>query len=210
MPSLPQWFPSCRPRAAVRRVSLTLAAAALAATLTAPAARADDAARIPDCTEAVVMTSFLGYVDCIGAFDQRPPVQNAGLVPYLDLYFPEYGSWEYWGSSERLRRTLFANDPWRPTGTLRFDEPLEGVWGVALKSGTGSSVYVYDFGTPTAALPYSTAGTSLNRNDMPQGLSHANLFRPADMTVVPEPSTYALLATGLVAVVGVTRRRQRR
>jgi hypothetical protein len=210
MPSLSQWFPSCRPRAAVRRVSLTLAAAALAATLTAPAARADDAARIPDCTEAVVMTSFLGYVDCIGAFDQRPPVQNAGLVPYLDLYFPEYGSWEYWGSSEQWWRTLFANDPWRPTGTLRFDEPLEGVWGVALKSGTGSSVYVYDFGTPIAALPYSTAGTSLTTNDLPQGLSHANLFRPADMTVVPEPSTYALLATGLVAVVGVTRRRQRR
>jgi hypothetical protein len=44
---------------------------------------------------------------------------------------------------------------------------------------------------------------------MPQELSHANLFRPADMTVVPEPSTYALLATGLVAVVGVARRRPR-
>jgi hypothetical protein len=209
MPSLPQWFPSRRPRAAARRVTFTLAAAVLAATVTAPAARADDTARIPDCTEAVVMTSFLGYVDCIGAFDQRPPVQNAGLVPYLDLYFPEFGSWEYWGSSEQWWHTLFANDPWRPTGTLRFDEPLEGVWGVALKSGTGSSVYVYDFSPGTDALPYSTAGTSLNRNDMPQELSHANLFRPADMTVVPEPSTYALLATGLVAVVGVARRRPR-
>ena len=209
MPSLPQWFPSRRSRAAGQRVTRILAAAVLAATVTAPAAHADEPARIPDCTEAVVMTSFLGYVDCIGAFDQSPPVQNRGLVPYLDSYFPEYGSWEYWGSSERWWATLFANDPWRPTGTLRFDEPLEGVWAVALKSGTGSSVYVYDFTTGTDALPYSTAGTSLNRNDRPQGLSHANLFRPADMTVVPEPSTYALLATGLVAVVGVARRRQR-
>lgn len=197
------------PLAAARRAATVLGVALATATAAAPTARAQDPARIPDCTEAVVMTSFAGYVDCIGAYDQRPPVQNAGLVDYLNTFFGEYGSWAYLGSSESWWDTLFSNNPQTSTGTLLFDTPLSGVWAIALKSGTGSSVYVYDFGTPTSGVPFSTAGTSLNPQDMPQGLSHANLFQPGDMTVVPEPSTYLLLATGMAGVAVAARRRRR-
>lgn len=198
-----------RPSAARRAAALGVAVAALAA-VAPTTARAQGPARIPDCTEAVAMTSLSSYVDCIGAIDIVPPVQGAGLLPLLDLAFGEYGTWSFLGKSEDFMTNLFGNDPTGRTGTLLFDTPLTGVWGIGLKSGTGSSVYVYNFSTPTPSLVYSTAGTSVNVNDLPQGLSHAELFRPGPgMTVVPEPGTYALLATGLLMLAGVARRRQR-
>ena len=57
---------------------------------------------------------------------------------------------------------------------------------------------------------YTTAGTAVKENRIAQGLSHATLYAVAgiggvSLNVVPEPSTYLLMATGMIGLVVVAR-----
>ena len=102
----------------------------------------------------------------------------------------------------------FTGDPDVATnGTLTFDQAISGWFVIGLKAANNYSYYLFNATSPITSLTYdSTAGVALNRNDIPQALSHANLYAVAQP--VPEPETYALMMAGLAAVGFLSRRRK--
>jgi len=94
-------------------------------------------------------------------------------------------------------------------GVLNFSVPITGPFVLALKTSTSFSLFYYlNAGAGVSSLNYNTLGVSVNGNNgNGRGLSHATLYQ-GRINVVPEPSTYALMATGLVGLVGVARRRR--
>jgi hypothetical protein len=70
--------------------------------------------------------------------------------------------------------------------------------------GDNSAIFLGAQGASITAIEYETTLGDQQTND----LAINRLSIRAGTTVVPEPSTYALMATGLVALVGVARRRR--
>jgi hypothetical protein len=99
--------------------------------------------------------------------------------------FPEGEQYSFWGV--KFDETVPANGG---VLTITFDSDRAPVWGdFYAKGGTESFAYNRDLGQ--------------NSNDI---LGY--IARPDGMTVVPEPSTYALMAAGLMALGFVRRRRK--
>ena len=73
--------------------------------------------------------------------------------------------------------------------------------GTGDSNGDNSAIFLGAQGAPITAIEYQMS-------DINQDFA-INRLSIRSTSVVPEPSTYALLATGLVALMGVTRRRRR-
>jgi hypothetical protein len=97
--------------------------------------------------------------------------------------------------------------------TMLYGETIIGIhWGggvfnkvLGAPNGLGTAFFKFDAGVGVDKIQIDEFWR--------QSLSNAAVYKtgtrpPPDMGVVPEPSTYALLATGLVGVFGVARRRK--
>lgn len=152
----------------------------------------------PACTASSTTPS---YSVCWGAFDGN---DHAGdVVSFLDGVGVEAS---YVGKTEAgMSAGPFQTFAGASSGTLVFDAPFSGPFILSLKAATKFSLFYFDAPGSVASIDFSTAGVSVNPRGIPQGLSHASLFRVA--VTAPEPGTLALLAMGLLGMAFVARRR---
>jgi PEP-CTERM motif len=169
----------------------------------------------PSCSAATVMTQFTGYQGCVGSTSWNQP--GGQFLGYLNTTYPSGATWTWLNADKSDTQGTFGafqGNPQAPTGQLVFDTPLNGWFAVQLKSSGGTSLYVYNWtGLSVSSLDFDLIGTSVNGNGQTQALSHAELYRGLPgrippFNVVPEPSTYLLMASGL-AVFGIVARRRR-
>ncbi|MCU0649542.1 MAG: PEP-CTERM sorting domain-containing protein [Gemmatimonadaceae bacterium] len=145
---------------------------------------------------------FMGAVKCLGSYSGNDvPNNEAWILATLNGAWAPGTGWSTMGKSDDAAFGPFQGNPGGTTGTLTFDAPITGDFAISLKGGNFFSLYLFS-GTNQSAVNFTMAGVGTQ----PPGLSHATLYRPA--TVVPEPSTYALLATGLAGIMFARRRRR--
>ena len=163
----------------------------------------------PACTAGNSLTT-LGATSCRGSFDGNDKNQQAGVLAELNsAFFP--GTETLLGSSDDASFGPFTGNPGGATGTLTFDALLTGPFVLILKAANNFSMYYFaNAGPGVMSVNYTTAGTAVNAQGIPQGLSHATLYRSTGvaLNVVPEPSTYALLASGMLGLAMFARRRR--
>jgi len=156
-------------------------------------------------------SNMLSWFACRGSFNGN--TNNAGVIPYLNAQFG--GTFSSLGKSDDtgvgvLNFGPFSNSPQTNSGMLSFDAGLNGWYVLGLKTSNDMSFYLFE-GNGQTNVQFNTLGTSANGNGG-RDLSHAHLWsspgRPSITQVVPEPSTYALMATGLLGVFGFARRRR--
>ncbi len=95
-------------------------------------------------------------------------------------------------------------------GTFTFSGMITESFVLALKAGNSFSLYYYEVPPGISELTFSTIGLELNNAGKPLGLSHASMYAAGGditITVVPEPSTYAMMLAG-VGVLGFLARRR--
>jgi hypothetical protein len=178
-----------------------LLAAVAAVSITASSASAQLTPSGFACTSNNAL-SFMGASACLGAFTGNDANQQPGVLSALSGAWG--GSWNWLGKTDDPNNGPFTNSPSTNIGGLLFDSPITGPFVLALKAGDFFSLYLFN-GSNTGFVNYTTGGVAVNPNNVALGLSHASMYRPT--TVVPEPSTYALMATGLAALVVIRRRR---
>jgi hypothetical protein len=158
----------------------------------------------PACTASGALATF-GAQSCFGAFVGNNKNQQADVLAQLAAFG---GTWSALGSSDDASFGPFTSNPGGTSGTLTFDNLITGPFVLAIKAGNAFSLYYFlNGGAGLSSVNFTTAGVAINAIDNPNGLSHATLYR-GSLNVVPEPSTYALLATGLFAL-GIMARRRR-
>jgi hypothetical protein len=184
----------------MKAITKTLLLSAFLATTSLPALA-------EDCND--TSWSALAATDCRGSFSGNIN-GNPSEVAFLDATWSALagGSFSYLGKSDDASNGPFTSDPdVALNGTLTFDTPITGWFVIGLKAADSYSYYLFDATSPLASLTFdSTAGVAVNRNGIPQDLSHAALYAVA--APVPEPETYALMMAGLAAVGFLSRRRK--
>jgi PEP-CTERM motif len=158
--------------------------------------------------------AFMGAINCAGAFNGNlggNPTNRANVLSQLNTSFG--GSHTLVGFSNATP-FAFSNNPNTQTqGTLNFTNTVYGTFVLGLKSSTHFSFYQFDAGQAGMnSVSFTTIGTSVNGNGAAQNLSHAALYQDPSLsirTVVPEPSTYAMMFGGMLAL-GVAARRRRK
>jgi len=160
------------------------------------------------CANAGNNTAFmLSWFACRGSFDGN--TGEGGVIPYLNAQFG--GTFTSLGKSDASGNGPFSNNPNTVnSGDLNFDSGLNGWYVLGLKSSKDMSFYLFQ-GNGQTSVKFNTNGTSLNKG-VGRDLSHARLWstqgKPSITSVVPEPSTYALMTTGLLGIFGFARRRR--
>ena len=116
----------------------------------------------------------LASTDCAGSFVGNIN-GSASETTFLNSRFG--GTFTYAGASDGPNNGPFISNPQVSTsGTLTFDSPIVGNFVIGIKAATNFSYYFFSALSPTSFLTFSsTAGIAVNQNDVPQGLSHANL-----------------------------------
>ncbi len=146
--------------------------------------------------------TMLDWISCRGSFNGN--TNEIGIGAYLNAQFG--GTFSALGSSSDGGFGPFTNNPGGTDGTLGFDGALNGTFVLALKASNRMSFYQFA-GNGQTSVKYNTLGVSLNAQGSPNGLSHAALWG-STVNVVPEPSTYLLMASGLAALGFFSRRRR--
>ena len=150
--------------------------------------------------------AFMGATSCSGAYVGNDKNQN--LTAALSAFGA--GTLVERGASDDANNGPFTGNVGTTSGTLTFEGLLTGEFVVAIKTADAFSLYYFlNAGPGVNSINFTTIGTSLNRNGSPNGLSHASLYSVSGMNIVPEPSIYVLMATGLIGVTGIARRRRR-
>jgi hypothetical protein len=183
----------------MKAITKTLLLSAFLATTSLPALA-------ENCTD--TNWTLLADADCKGSFVGNIN-GDAAETTFLDATWGATagGSFDYLGKSDDAGNGPFTGNPSGTSGTLTFDTPITGWFVIGLKASNQYSYYLFDATSPISSLTFdSTAGVAVNRQGIPQGLSHAALYAVA--APVPEPETYALMMAGLAAVGFMSRRRK--
>ncbi len=179
--------------------------AALAAVVLSPIAA--QATPVPNAPTACSLSDFtVAAIACRGPFTGN---LNGSASEMTDLHTYFGNLWTYQGKSDDAGNGPFtANPNTVSAGTLTFDSAVTGLFVIGLKASSTYSFYEFNGGTRgITSLQFSTRGTAQNSQGDAQALSHAALYLDPPSDVVPEPSTYMMMAAGLAGLGLVARRR---
>jgi hypothetical protein len=110
--------------------------------------------------------------------------------------------------------TKSDSDDFGDFGSITGDGGLSGTWSlpgflisyISVKASTDFKLIKLT--TPSSSGSWSTVGLCAGRRCNQPGLSHVSFFGEADVPVIPEPASWAMLIVGFGLVGSVMRRRQ--
>lgn len=126
-----------------------------------------DVTAIPGGLPATAVDGPFAGNDAAAAGEPLLSQLNGGL-------FDGYTNWTFVGKSDDPGAGPFRSNPGTPTGTLLFDELIDGPFAISLMAANGYAVWFFnETFMGVEGVNYSTAGFTINGG---QDLSHASLF----------------------------------
>ena len=168
----------------------------------------------PACNASTVTKFQPGYVACLGSFVGNMDNQltgNFGVFAAINEGFGLSTNTYFSSQSFGAASNPFAQDEGnRDDGVINFDQRLTGSFVLGLKQGNGFALYLFNASNIAggiASIAYDTNGVKRNGGI---GLSHAGFFGVPQISMVPEPQTYAMLLAGLGMLGALARSKKKR